>query len=129
MEREFPLNMTGEKPGRVRLSWDDLRLTVRAETPLRGEGLCKLWMAGEGGRLLLGTLIPENGCLRLARSIPMGEVRRAGAWPPCGVAAALVWPFRTDCPFPRPDLFCFGRVEEGRVWIRFDREGNPCMPE
>lgn len=129
LEREFLLKIAEERPGRVRLSWDDLRLTVRAEAPLWGEGLCKLWLTGERGHFLLGTLIPENGCLCLARSIPMGEVRRAGAWPPCGVSAALVWPFRTDRPFPRPDLFCFGKVEEGRLWLRFDGEGNPCMPE
>lgn len=129
MEREFPLRMLGEKEGKVLLNWDDEGVTVRAELPARRDGLCKLWLHGERGRLLLGTLIPEGGRLLLRRRIPRRETERAGAWPPAGVSAALVWPFRSERPFPRPDLFCFGKVEEGRLWLRFDGEGNPVMPE
>lgn len=129
MEREFPLRMVKEKEGKVLLGWDDGGITVQAELPVRREGLCKLCLHGEGGQLLIGTLIPEGGRLLLRRRISRREAERAGVWPPSGVSAALVWPFRSERPFPRPDLFCFGRVEEGRLWLRFDGEGNPVMPE
>ena len=129
MEREFPLRMTGEKEGKVLLNWDDEGVTVRAELPARRDGLCKLWLRGEKGQLLLGTLIPEGGRLLLRRRLPRRETERAGVWPPAGVSAALVWPFRSEKPFPRTDLFCFGKVEEGRLWLRFDGDGNPVMPE
>ena len=111
MEREFKLNMAEEPSGRVCLCWDDLHLFVRGVCPMRGEGLVKLWLKGAEGRLLLGTLIPEHGCLVLNRSLTIAEARRVGAWPPDGVESQLIWPFRTNQPFLRPDLFCFARIE------------------
>lgn len=129
MEREFPLRILEERPGKVVLSWDDLRFTVHAEAPLRGEGMCKLWLLGSHGRLLLGTLVPEYGKLALRRRFTVGEAERAGAWPPRGVCAELLWPLALDRPFPRPDLFCFAKVEGGRVSFAFDAEGDPVMPE
>ena len=129
MEREFPILITEELPGKLNLYWDDLWLTARARSPLRGEGLCKLWLTGDRGKLLLGTMIPEQGCLRLCRRLSLNEIRRAGVWPPTGVEAMLVWKFELDDPFPRTDLFCFAKIEKNRLSIRFDRDGQPLMPE
>jgi len=129
MEREFPICIAEEESGRLSLYWDDLWLTARAVSPLRGEGLCKLWLVGEGGKLLLGTMIPEKGQLRLCRRISLREVKRSSAWPPVGVESMLVWEFDLQAPFPRTDLFCFAKVEKQRLSIRFDRDGQPLMPE
>ena len=129
MEQAFELNMVEEWPGQVCLSWDELRLSVHAVCPLRGEGLVKLWLLGERGRILLGTLIPERGCLTLRRVLTLAEVRRSGAWPPERVESALIWPFQTNTPFPRPDLFCFARVEGAWGKIMFRSDGWPIFPE
>ena len=129
MEREFTLNMVEEPSGRVCLCWDELRLTVRAFCPLRGDGLVKLWLAGPDGRLLLGTLIPECGCLHLRRGLTVAEVKRAGAWPPERVESMVVWPFHPDQPFPRPDLFCFAKVQGEQIKICFNEDGWPVFWE
>ena len=129
MEREFELNMVEEPSGRVCLCWDELRLSVRAVCPLRGEGLVKLWLVGETGRMLLGTLIPDRGRLTLSRCLTIAELCRKGAWPPAGVESMVVWPFCSDKPFPRPDLFCLAQVEGERVKICFDGEGWPVFRE
>ena len=129
MEREFKLNMAEEPSGRVCLCWDDLHLFVRGVCPVRGEGLVKLWLKGAEGRLLLGTLIPERGCLVLNRSLTIAEARRVGAWPPDGVESQLIWPFRTNQPFLRPDLFCFARIEGEWAKIAFREDGWPIFLE
>ena len=129
MEREFPICIAEERPGRACLRWDELWLTVQARSPLRGDGLCKLWLAGEQGSVLLGTMIPEGECLMLCRRLSLREVKKAGAWPPEGVEAMLFWNFDLHRPFPRTDLFCFAKVEKKRLSICFDRDGQPVMPE
>lgn len=44
--------------------------------------LYKAWLSGEKGKVLLGTLIPEGGALRLRRSVEVAWLERQGAWPP-----------------------------------------------
>ena len=46
--------------------------------------LYKAWLIGDKGRVLLGTLIPEGGALRLRRSLEVSWLERQGAWPPRG---------------------------------------------
>ena len=46
--------------------------------------LYKAWLTGDKGRVLLGTLIPEGGALRLRRSVEVSWLERQGAWPPRG---------------------------------------------
>lgn len=46
--------------------------------------LYKAWLVGDKGRVLLGTLIPEGGALRLRRSVEVSWLERQGAWPPKG---------------------------------------------
>ena len=129
MELEFPICIAEEEPGRLTLCRDDLWVTAQAISPLREEGLCKLWLLGERGKLFLGTMIPEKGLLRLGRRLSMREVMEAGVWPTLGVEAELIWELDFRDPFPRTDLFCFAKVKEKRLSIRFDRDGQPLMPE
>ena len=54
-------------------------------------------------------------------------------WRAQGEGFLLAAPLECHRPFPLPPLFCLGRVEDvqGRphvVW-RFDREGNPVLPD
>ncbi|MEA4955975.1 MAG: hypothetical protein VB096_10785 [Pseudoflavonifractor sp.] len=49
-----------------------------------GGGLYKAWLHGEEKRVLLGTLIPEGGALRLRRALPIAQLERRGVWPPVG---------------------------------------------
>ena len=46
--------------------------------------LYKAWLIGDKGRVLLGTLIPEGGALRLRRSVEISWLESQGAWPPRG---------------------------------------------
>ena len=129
MEREFSICIVEEEPGRLELNWDDLWMNAKAVSPLRGEGLCKLWLVGEKRKFLLGTMIPERGSLRLSRRLSLGELRQAGVWPVREVESMLVWELDLSAPFPRTDLFCFAQVEQKRLSIRFDRDGQPLMPK
>lgn len=128
MEREIPLQILEQKVGKLLLTWDDLYLTARAQARPQGEGLCKLWLTGGEGEVLLGTLIPEGGRLCLCRKLPLDRLRRQGAWPAEGARCALVYPFDPARPFPKPDLFCLARVEGGRLLLDFDRDGTPILP-
>lgn len=70
------------------------RVHLRAERPDDGGGLYKVWLRGErGGKLLLGTLAPEGGVLRLHRVLSVGELDRAGCWPGFRGETVLAFPF------------------------------------
>lgn len=56
----------------------------QAMGPLEGHGLYKAWLRGTGGKVLLGTLIPEGGALRLRRTLPLSQLKSQGIWPPMG---------------------------------------------
>lgn len=127
LERELPFWILEERAGRVFLNWDDLWLTVRAEGRRREE-LCKLWLQGERGALLLGTMAPEGRWQCLCRRFTLRQVNQAGAWPPVGVTSALRFPYDPGAAFPLPEVFCFARVEQGTVCLRFDEQGRPVMP-
>ncbi len=74
-----------------------------------GAGLYKVHLEGPEGSALLGTLIPEGGALCLRRIVSLSELRRRGAWPPCGAWVEPVYPPEEG-----------GGVPEG--WVR---EGAP----
>lgn len=129
-----------------------------------GEGLYKAYAAGPGGRVLLGTLMPEGGRLFLRRTLSIDSLRRQGAWPVRQVTEELVcsflerpptvewedevlrrcaqrlprhtvrregdgfslsFPFDPRAPFPLSPIFCFGRVENGRLIFSFHKGGVP----
>ena len=64
---------------------------ARAELPEDGKGLYKGYLCGTGGRALLGTFLPEDGRLKLRRTLSLDELRRQGAWPPTGARAELAF--------------------------------------
>ena len=86
MEYRFPL---GER-GTLRVIERGPRAVVEARLPDDGRGLYKACLTGAGGRVLLGTLIPQaGGVLTLRRTLSLDQLRRQGAWPPTGGEAVL----------------------------------------
>lgn len=80
--------------GVLRLRREGPRVHMEAERPADGKGLYKVWLHGDqGGKLLLGTLAPENGRLALHRVLSVGELERAGCWPHFRAEAPLAFPF------------------------------------
>ena len=89
---EERLSMRGG--GVLTLRREGPRVHLEAERPSDGQGLYKVWLHGDqGGKLLLGTLAPENGALRLRRTLSIGELERAGCWPQLWAEATLVFSF------------------------------------
>ena len=79
--------------GRVDIREEGLQAVISARAADDGAGLYKLYLLGKGEGLLLGTLIPENGALRLRRTIPVDQLRRRGLWPPAGAEVRLAYAF------------------------------------
>lgn len=89
---EERLNMRGG--GTLILRRDGPRVHLEAERPADGRGLYKVWLHGDqGGKLLLGTLAPENGALRLRRTLSVDQLERAGCWPQFRAEAPLAFSF------------------------------------
>ena len=89
---EEQLTMRGG--GTLRLRQDGPRVHMEAERPSDGKGLYKVWLHGDqGGKLLLGTLAPEGGALRLRRTLSVGTLERAGCWPQFWAEAPLAFSF------------------------------------
>ena len=83
--------------GVLALRQEGPRVQITAERPSDSRGLYKVWLHGDhGGRFLLGTLVPENGVLRLSRTLSVGALERAGCWPRFRAEAALAFAF--DAP-------------------------------
>ncbi len=83
--------------GTLTLRWEGPRVHMEAEHPPDGRGLYKVWLRGDQGeKLLLGTLIPENGVLRLCRTLSVSALERAGCWPRFRAEAVLSFAF--DAP-------------------------------
>lgn len=80
--------------GTLTLLQEGNRIQIQAERPLDGMGLYKVWLHGDhGGKFLLGTLTPEDGCLRLRRVVSIGTLERAGCWPRFWAEAPLAFSF------------------------------------
>lgn len=70
------------------------RVHMEAERPADGKGLYKVWLRGDqGGRFLLGTMAPEDGALRLRRTLSVSALEQAGCWPQFRAEAPLAFPF------------------------------------
>lgn len=91
MSMEFEL----EGGGRLRV-WEDAgRVFFRCERPVSREGLYKVWIRGDGGEMLLGTLVPEGGRMVLGRAVWPMELRRCGCWPVRGGRCDLAFRFQS----------------------------------
>lgn len=94
MEQRFALE-AGR--GSLTVREEGPRMAARAELPNDGRGLYKVWLAGQGGQMLLGTLMPDQaGRLSLERTLTVDALRRQGVWPVTGGRAELVFAFREE---------------------------------
>ena len=83
--------------GTLLLRQEGPRVRLEAERPSDGRGLYKVWLHGDrGGKLLLGTLVPEGDRRRLSRTLSVGELERAGCWPDFRVEAPLAFTFSEE---------------------------------
>ena len=80
--------------GTLEVRPEGLRVRFLARRPEDGRGLYKVWLHGDrGGKLLLGTLVPQGGQLVLTRTLSLGELERAGCWPRLRARCDLAFPF------------------------------------
>ena len=93
MERRFSL-MEGR--GWLNVREAQGRAECKGEIPDDKKGLYKGWLTGAGGRVLLGTFVPEDGVLRLSRTVSVAELERQGAWQPDGAEAVLTYSFQKE---------------------------------
>ena len=89
MERKFELGGGGA----LWIREEGLRARFSCERPDDKRGLYKAYIKGVGGRLLLGTMIPEGGRLGLCRTWSVDELTRKGFWPVTGGEAELSFSF------------------------------------
>lgn len=83
MTDQLPLMEQGILRGEVRCRSDGFRSTFSIDVPPWTAGVKKVWLVGPaGGRLLLGTLMPEQGRLRLTRTLSHSSLRTAGVEDP-----------------------------------------------
>lgn len=89
------------------------RVLCRAELEDDRRGLYKAYLLRGERRLLLGTLTPERGKLRLCRTLSLDDLCRRKLWPPTGGAAELAYaaPGCGARPQPPPPA---GWTREGR---------------
>lgn len=99
VEKRFSL---AEGRGWLSVREEGPRVVCQAELPDDGRGLYKAYLTGGGGRMLLGTLMPEGAALRLRRVFSAGELERRGVWPPDGGGAELAFAFQKDPAAPPP---------------------------
>jgi len=85
------VNMEGG--GLAYIREDGGRVRFRCEGELRRDGIYKVWVRGDGGELLLGTMVPEGDRLVLERVMGTGELRRCGCWPVRSLRCRLAWAF------------------------------------
>lgn len=79
MNESLPLTEEGFHRGEVQWASDGCRTTFTIDALFWSAGVKKVWLVGEGGaRLLLGTLLPEQGRLRLSRTLSHSALRTAG---------------------------------------------------
>ncbi|MBQ6465771.1 MAG: hypothetical protein IJJ43_05850 [Oscillospiraceae bacterium] len=62
----LPIYFGGERAGELTETREGLYRVLRADCAMR-EGLCRLWLHGEGRSVYFGLLAPEGGRLRLER--------------------------------------------------------------
>lgn len=71
---------------------DGPRVRITAEYPDDHEGLYKAYLQGTKGRVLMGTLAPEHGRLRISRTFSVDSLRRDDVWPLENVDIVLSYP-------------------------------------
>lgn len=82
-----------EGGGKIRIWEDSGRVFFRCERSLSRDGIYKVWICGDRGDMLLGTLVPEGERLVLGRTVWQMELLRCGCWPVRGGRCRLAVPF------------------------------------
>lgn len=78
MEGQLPLYCGGKRVGTVWRREEGLHSVFTARC-VGGEGIRKVWLQGEGGgRLLIGTLVPEGGGWRASRRVARKSLEQQG---------------------------------------------------
>ena len=114
------------------------RSYLEAARPDDGRGLYKAWVRGRQGSLLLGTLVPEAGGLRLRRTVSRSSLGQAGCWPVTGGNCVLTYPFpgaggpgSVWAPEPLPERLCRDPLVKenlrGRSGFCGRRDGALCL--
>lgn len=122
MERRYTL----EGGGSLTVRADELRAVLTAERASDSRGLYKAYLRGPTGRALLGTLAPENGQLRVRRTLTLDTLERQGAWPPVGGELELAFAFgREKAPsgwsWTEPEKLTFGEETLRAMAVRQGR--------
>lgn len=79
MEYQLPLTEGGLLRGEIYCRSDGFRCVFSIDVPPWGSGVKKVRLVGaDGKQVLLGTLIPEQGRLRLQRTMSLSSLRGAG---------------------------------------------------
>ena len=114
--------------------WEDGQLVqLQAFRADDGRGLYKVWIRGAGGRLLLGTLLPEEGSLCLRRRLARSQLERSGCWPIAGGETVLAFSFeraqwlREAHPERLMKDVVLRRVLNGQNTLLRRREGGFCL--
>lgn len=89
MERRFVLG----REGTLTVREEGSRVALEAGLPDDKRGLYKVYLRGNSGRFLLGTLMPEHGRLGLKRTLPLDELIRRGVWPVQSTEIELAFSF------------------------------------
>lgn len=85
--------MTLAGGGQLSIQDEGGMVCFEATCPDDRRGLYKVWLNGEGGRMLLGTLVPEGGSLRLCRRVSKAALTQGGCWPVTGGECILAFAF------------------------------------
>ena len=126
-------NMEGG--GILSLEEEGIRVRLRAVRPDDGQGLYKVWVRGQSGHLLLGTLVPEKEGLVLSRTLSRSALEQAGCWPVTGGNTVLVFSFTAQPgegkmwrPEPDPARLCMDpllrKLLRGRTGFFSRQEGE-----
>ena len=70
-----------EGGGYLELRQEGAQVHLSVWRGMDGAGLYKAWLRGSGPDFLLGTLMPEGGCLKLQRTLSLDTLKRVGCWP------------------------------------------------
>ena len=98
--------------GTLQLWEDGGRVNFLCRRHLHTDGLYKVWIRGDGGEILLGTMAPEGNALTLRRSVWGGELERYGCWPVRSARCRMAYSFQ------KRDEWCWEEMPQRLV----DRE-------
>lgn len=80
--------------GTLQVRVEGIRVHILATRVDDGLGLYKVWVVGgAGGRVLLGTMMPEGGVLRVRRTMSLQQLQGQNCWPITGGEAVVAFAF------------------------------------